>query len=138
MEELWTHIADCSDEEAAGGSALDGQVLGRGVTALDQMLGAGDEVQEGVLLLQVLAVLIPNPAHLAAPPNVSLQGKGEIQEAHCRLSQGEGAIPSFSRSIAQKVPLTVWLPQRQVIPEAGGGTKPIHHWGNPWPCPHSP
>src|SRR5581483_5823907 len=59
------------DQQPAGAATEDRQAPGRGPALLDEVLGAGDEVGEGVHLVAELAGLIPRPAHLAAAPDVA-------------------------------------------------------------------
>mmetsp|Transcript_105899 Transcript_105899/g.299352 ORF Transcript_105899/g.299352 Transcript_105899/m.299352 type:complete len:587 (-) Transcript_105899:269-2029(-) len=69
-EEVRPHVQGAAEEQAAGAPALDREPVRRGDAQLDQALGAGDEVHEGVALGQVLALLlVPVPPHLAAPPD---------------------------------------------------------------------
>ena len=64
------HVDHRAHQQAAGAAALDHQPVGRGVAVLDQVLGAVDEVGEGVHLLHHPALLAPVLAQLAAAADV--------------------------------------------------------------------
>ena len=51
MEEVRPHVADGTDQQAPSRPPFNGQSGGRCVLVLYQVIGAGDEVQKGVLLL---------------------------------------------------------------------------------------
>mmetsp|Transcript_29657 Transcript_29657/g.53120 ORF Transcript_29657/g.53120 Transcript_29657/m.53120 type:complete len:297 (-) Transcript_29657:758-1648(-) len=70
LEEVRTHVDDRPHREAASGAAFDAELGRGGVLLADEVLGAGDEVGEGVLLLQKLSVLVPETAHFAATADV--------------------------------------------------------------------
>ena len=59
----------CAERER-GGACLDAELGGAGVLVGDEVLCHGDEVGEGVLLLQELAILVPGAAHVAAAADV--------------------------------------------------------------------
>ena len=65
-EQLGREIRHGAHEQTAGAATLCHHPARSGHTRLDQMLAAGDEVGEGVALVEELPVLVPLPAHLAA------------------------------------------------------------------------
>jgi len=71
LEQVRAQIEHCSHQQAASTATFDAELIGRGITLGDQVLGAGDEVGEGVHLLLQLAVITPSFAHVAAATNVS-------------------------------------------------------------------
>ncbi len=70
LEEVGPLVEDRAHEQAAGAAAADGEPVLRGVALLHQVLGAGDEVAERVLLVQHAAGVVPLLAHLAAAADV--------------------------------------------------------------------
>ena len=63
-------VGDRTHQQTARAAAERHQVLRPGHAGVDEMACHRDEVGEGVLLLQQLAVLVPQPAHLAAAADV--------------------------------------------------------------------
>ena len=63
-------VGDRAHEQATGAAALRDQAAGRHPPGVDQPVGDVDEVREGVLLDQLLTVLVPGAAHLAAAAHV--------------------------------------------------------------------
>ena len=59
-----------ADQQAAVGTALDAQVLGRGDVAGDEILGDGNEIVEVVLVLLLDGGLVPLGPELAAATDV--------------------------------------------------------------------
>jgi hypothetical protein len=64
----WVHfsVEDAGDGQAAGAAALDRQPAAGRVLLGHQVVGAGDEVGEGVALGQQLAAVVPVLAQFAA------------------------------------------------------------------------
>ena len=69
-EVLRRQVGHRAHQQAARRAAPGHQPGRRGPAGLLQVLGARDEVGEGVLLVQQLAVGVPGPAQLAAAPDV--------------------------------------------------------------------
>ena len=70
-------------QQATGAPAPDGHLAGRGDALGDEVLGTGQEVGEGVDLVEELPVEVPAPAQLAAAPRV---GQGPH---HASVEQGQ-------------------------------------------------
>ncbi len=64
------HVGRRAHQHAAGRAAVGHDAAGLAVAFLDQVLGAGDEVGEGILLLVLAAVEEPAPALLRAAADV--------------------------------------------------------------------
>lgn len=69
-EELRREVRHRADEQAAGAAAHGDQPLRLRAAGIDEMSCDVDEVGEGVPLLQLLAVVVPGAAHLAAAAHV--------------------------------------------------------------------
>ena len=89
----------CTHGEAASGAPLDAELLVAGVLLRDQELGAGDEVREGVLLLEELPVLVPAIPHSKTNAR---QGRGHRQSPQQRGGErvfvnGKEALPTAAQ-----------------------------------------
>src|SRR3546814_7567067 len=73
------HVRDRAHQQAAGAAAMGSDAVGRGVAFPDEVVGDVDEVGEGVLLAQQLAVVVPPATHLLATADV---GDGVRSEEH--------------------------------------------------------
>src|SRR5438309_1837441 len=69
-EQVRAHVGDRAHEQTAGASAPDDESIRAGPSLSHQVPGAGDEVGEGVLLVEELALVVPAPAQLAAAADV--------------------------------------------------------------------
>jgi hypothetical protein len=67
---LRRHVGDRPHQQAAGAAAKRGHAIRRGIAFLHQEIGDVDEVGEGVLLVQQLAILVPAAAHFLAAADV--------------------------------------------------------------------
>src|SRR5262249_41993774 len=70
LEEIGAHVGDCAHQQAARGAAFDDDAVARAVLGGDEVLGAGDEVGEGVQLVHHAAGVVPGFAHFAAAADV--------------------------------------------------------------------
>ena len=87
LAQVGTQVQRRSDQEAAGAAALDRKTIAGAVLFLHQHVGAGDEIGEGVFLVQQLAVEVPIATHVRPAANV---GKGE-HDAAVKQRQSGGA-----------------------------------------------
>ena len=89
--EIGTQVGDGAHEHAAGGAAQSDDVPGRAVAVLDEVLGAGDEVGEGVYFLLLAPVLEPTPALLRAAAHVG-HGPDEAAVDERKIADREARI----------------------------------------------
>ena len=82
-EQFRRQVGHRAHQQSPGAAAEGHQVLRPGSAGVDEVPGHRDEVGEGVLLLQQLAPLVPQPAHLAAAANV------RDREHHPAVQQGQ-------------------------------------------------
>ena len=78
LEEVGAHVRDRAHQESARRAARYHQTVFRRVARLNQILGGGDEVREGVLLRHHLSGVVPLLAEVAAAAYV---GGGEDDAA---------------------------------------------------------
>ena len=90
------HVGHRTDQQAARAAAERDEVLRPGHVGVDEMRCDGDEVGEGVLLLQQLAVLVPRPAQLAAAAHVR---DGEHHAAVEQRQPGDGEPRVLARFV---------------------------------------
>lgn len=112
-----TACRQCGAVASPRRAALDAQLVGRGVLVCHQVLGARNEVGEGVLLVQVLAVLVPAPPHFACSKGRGMQvGKSAGQQRRsamaskrrCALLWGLHPRPARRRDTS-----TAWVAKQQ-------------------------
>src|SRR5262249_26246213 len=72
LEQIGTQVGDSSHEQTSSGAASDPDPVARAVLFCYQMLGAGNEVSEGIHLVHHAAGIMPGLAHLAAATNVNV------------------------------------------------------------------
>ena len=96
---FWRHVGDGTHQHAASGTALRDDAVMAGEPFRDEMVGRGDEIGEGVLLLQALAVFVPVIAFVLAAANMgdgideAAIGEGQaIGVEACRNGDAIGAI----------------------------------------------
>src|SRR5262252_4918377 len=88
-------VGDGAHEQTSGRAALDGDALARAVLVGHQMLGAGDEVGEGVHLVHHAAGIMPGFAHLAAAANVNVgHDHAPVKERKTRRAESIGSVRS--------------------------------------------
>src|SRR5207302_10485125 len=84
-EELGTLVEHRADQEAPGAPTPNGKVIRVCVTTNNQLLRGGDEVVEGVGLLQELPILVPLPAELSPTSDVGdCETESPVEEAEPR------------------------------------------------------
>ena len=111
-EQLRRHVGHRTDEQPARAAAEGDEVLRPGHVGLDEMPCHRDEVGEGVLLLQQLAVLVPRPAELAAAAHVR---DGEHHAAVQQRQPGDGE----ARVLARLVGAVAVQQRRRRVGQAG-------------------
>lgn len=90
-EQLRALVEHRSDQQPAGAAAADGETLGTAVALGEQVLGAGDEVVEAVLLVFQLAGPVPGFAQFAAATDMG-DGKDEAAFEQAQAGVGEPGI----------------------------------------------
>ena len=95
---LWQRLGLRPCREAA--ACLDAEAPGAGVLVCDEVLGHSDEVGEGVLLLQELAILVPLAAHVAAAADV----RNGVREAAVDQAQLVAVEPGVVRHLIRPIP----------------------------------
>ena len=115
-------VGDRAHEQASGAAALRDQAAGRHPPGVDQPVGHVDEVRERVLLDQLLAVLVPGAAHLAAAAHVRDRVDDAAQD---RQAQGLelGVVADLVRAVPD-LPARVRAvrPRVAVVDEGDGDT----------------
>ena len=107
------HVRDRAHQQAAGAAAEAGDAVFRRITFLHQETGDVDEVGEGVLLLQQLAVLVPAAAHFLAAADM---GDGVDHAAVEQAQQGRAETRIARNAVAAVGVLQ--QRRRAVLPES--------------------
>lgn len=99
VEQLGTHVDDGAHQQAAGAAALDDEAVRARPFFAHQVVGAVDEVIEGVFLLHQHAVFMPRFAHVRAAADVRLG----IDDAPIQQAQAGQAKARFRRDAVRAI-----------------------------------
>src|SRR3990172_504917 len=93
FEEVGAHVDDGAHQQPAGTSTLRIQVFRTRVALFDEVFGTVDEVCECILLLQQLAVVVPDPSQFLSSANMGYGiDKAAVKQTYPRSA--ESSVPA--------------------------------------------
>ena len=91
LEEIRAQVGHRAHQQTAGTAAFDHELAGLRVALCDQVLGAGDEIGEGVALVQHASLIVPALAQFAAAANVrDRDNHATVEQPETRRAEVDG------------------------------------------------